>query len=69
MAHKNRITPEALDPTPEQIAEECRRIQARWSEEMKRERKLNRRIDSGNPRNQANLRFLKFLAALAEKQS
>ncbi|QDT31172.1 hypothetical protein [Thalassoglobus polymorphus] len=69
MPHINRIKETAINPTPEQIEEECRMIRAHWSPEISEKRQKQFRIDTEHQEHKARLRFLRFLAEYAESQS
>ncbi len=69
MPHINRIKDAAIDPTPEQIEEECRMIRSHWSPEISEKREKHFRVDSQHQEYKARLRFLRFLAEYAESNS
>ena len=59
----NRIATRISDPTPEQIQEECHRIQASWTNETENQRRVHYRLDHAQPLIEAQLRFISFLIA------
>lgn len=66
MSYTNRIAEHVVNPSPEEIENECQMIRAHWTPEIKERRNDVLRFDSANKQAQANLRFLRFLAEFAD---
>lgn len=56
-------------PSRRHIEDVCRTIRSRWSSDQKRRRSQACRIDEGDLRYQAHLRFIQFLIEKAEIES